>query len=178
LGIEYDLPFKIHTGYYAGHSQMAVDFIRGGNLCSLLTQYPQARFVLMHISYPYSDELVALAKHYPNVFPDLCWAWSINPYSTCEFVRRCIHAVPSNKVFIFGGDIRWPSGSLAYAYQARAWFTRTLQAEVDEGLLSENEAITLASRFMRENQYECFRVEEKRRTSVAALGSEVESDGL
>ena len=35
----------------------------------------------MHIAYPYSDELVALAKHYPNVYVDMCWAWSIDPYS-------------------------------------------------------------------------------------------------
>jgi uncharacterized protein len=48
-----------------------------GNLCPLLARYPDARFVLMHIAYPYSDELVSIAKHYPNVWVDLCWAWSV-----------------------------------------------------------------------------------------------------
>ena len=162
LGIAYDLPFKLHTGYYAGHSRMPVDYIRSGHLCPLLAEYPQARFVLMHIAYPYSHELIALAKHYPNVYPDLCWAWSIDPYSARDFVRRYIHAAPANKLFIFGGDTRWPSGALAYAHQARAWLTRALQGEVDEGLLSEQEAIALARRFMRDNQYACFRLEEKR----------------
>jgi hypothetical protein len=37
-----------------------------------------------------------MAKHYPNVWVDLCWAWSIDPYSSTEFVRRFLHAVPSN----------------------------------------------------------------------------------
>lgn len=156
LAIEYDLPFKIHTGYYAGHSRMPVDFIRGGHLCPLLARYLDARFVLMHISYPYNDELVALAKHYPNVYPDLCWAWSIDPYSASDFVRRCIHAIPANKLFIFGGDTRWPGGSVGYAHQARKWLTKTLQAEIDEGVLSEEEAIQLATRFMHDNQYDCF----------------------
>jgi uncharacterized protein len=137
LGIEYDLPFKIHTGYYAGHSRMPVDYIRAGNLCPLLAEYLQARFVLMHIAYPYNDELVALAKHYPNVYADLCWAWSIDPYSASDFVRRFIHAVPANKLFIFGGDTGWPAGSLAYAHQARAWLTYTLQAEIGDGFLTE-----------------------------------------
>jgi hypothetical protein len=118
----------------------------------------------MHIAYPYSDELVALAKHYPNVYPDLCWAWSIDPYSASDFVRRCIHAVPSQKLFIFGGDTLWPTAAVAYAHQARKWLTRTLQAEVDEGLLSEPEAMALASRFMLENQMECFRVAEKKQS--------------
>jgi predicted TIM-barrel fold metal-dependent hydrolase len=156
LAIEHNLPFKIHTGYYAGHSNMPVDRIKAGHLCALLKRYPQARFVLMHIAYPYSDELVALAKHYPNVYADLCWAWSIDPYSARDFVRRMIHAVPSHKLFAFGGDTGWPNAAAAYARQARQWLTRALQAEVDEGLLSERQAIGLANRLMRENQEACF----------------------
>ena len=128
LAIEHDLPFKLHTGYYAGHSRMPVDYIRGGNLCPLLAAYPDARFVLMHIAYPYSDELVALAKHYPNVYADLCWAWSIDPFSASNFVRQFIHAVPANKLFLFGGDTGWPTAAVAYAHQARLWFTRALQS--------------------------------------------------
>lgn len=162
LGIEHDLPFKLHTGYYAGHSRMPVDYIRSGNLCPLLAKYLDARFVLMHIAYPYSDELLALAKHYPNVYVDLCWAWSIDPYSAGDFVRRYIHAVPANKLFVFGGDTFWPTAAVAYAYQARQWLTRALQAEVDEGLLTEANAIRLAQRFLQENQYACFHVAAKK----------------
>ncbi|MEZ4863799.1 MAG: amidohydrolase family protein [Caldilineaceae bacterium] len=162
LGIEYDLPFKIHTGYYAGHSRMPVDYIRSGNLCALLAKYLDARFVLMHIAYPYSHELTALAKHYPNVYVDMCWAWSIDPYSAGDFVRRYIHTVPANKLFVFGGDTFWPTAAVAYAHQARTWLTRALQSEVDEGLLAENAAIALAQRFMYDNQYECFRVAAKK----------------
>ncbi len=162
LAIEHDLPFKIHTGYYAGHSRMPVDYIKSGNLCPLLAKYLDARFVLMHIGYPYGDEMVSLAKHYPNVYVDFCWAWSIDPYSAGNFLRQCIHAVPSNKLFLFGGDTGWPGVSLAYAFQTRRWFTRALQAEIDDGLLTEAEAIALASRYMRDNHYDCFRIEKKR----------------
>jgi predicted TIM-barrel fold metal-dependent hydrolase len=168
LCIEHDLPMKIHTGYYAGHSRMPVDRIPAGHLSPLLARYPGARFVLMHIAYPYSDELVALAKHYPNVYADLCWAWSIDPFSSSLFVRRFIHAVPANKLFVFGGDTSWATAAVAYAHQARHWLTRTLQAEVDEGLLRESEAIALADRFMRENQYACFRVAEKKQAMQRA----------
>jgi predicted TIM-barrel fold metal-dependent hydrolase len=164
LCIEFDLPLKIHTGYYAGHSRMPVDRIVAGHLSPLLARYPTARFVLMHISYPYSDELVALAKHYPNVYADLCWAWSIDPYSSSLFVRRMIHAAPANKLFVYGGDTSWATASVTYAHQARQWLTYALQAEVDEGHLAEAEAIKLASRFMMENQYACFNVAEKKKT--------------
>ena len=169
LCIEYDLPLKIHTGYYAGHSRMPVDYIKAGHLTPLLARYPQARFVLMHIAYPYSEELIALAKHYPNVYADLCWAWSIDPFSSALFVRRFLHAAPANKLFAFGGDTSWPTAAVAYAHQARLWLTRALQAEVDDQYLSEKEAMRLASRLMHENQYRCFRVEEKKEYNTREL---------
>jgi len=156
LAIDHNLPFKIHTGYYAGNDRMPVDRIKAGNMCALLAAYPKARFVLMHIAYPYSHELIALAKHYPNVWVDLCWAWSIDPFSSADFVRRFIHTVPINKLFGFGGDTRWPTSALAYTVQMRRWFTRALQDEVTEGLLTEPQAITIASRLMHENAYDCF----------------------
>jgi hypothetical protein len=171
LGIRHDLPFKIHTGYYAGQGRMPVDFIKGGNLCSLLMRYPEARFVLMHIAYPYNDELIALAKHFRNVYSDLCWAWSIDPYSSANFVRRFIRAVPANKLFVFGGDTMWPGAAMAYAYQARKWLTYALEREVEEGLLAESEAIDLADRYMRGNQYDCFRVEAKKQSMLEAVRS-------
>jgi hypothetical protein len=148
---------------------MPVDYIRSGNLCSLLAKYLDARFVLMHIAYPYSQELLALAKHYPNVYVDLCWAWSIDPYSASDFVRRYIHAAPANKLFIFGGDTFWPMGAVAYAYQARQWLTRALEAEVQERLLTETQAIGLAQRFLRENQYLCFQIATKKAEKKAHL---------
>jgi predicted TIM-barrel fold metal-dependent hydrolase len=171
LAIQHNLPFKLHTGYYAGTGVMPVDRIPAGNLCALLKRYPRARFVLMHIAYPYSQELVALVKHYPNAYADLCWAWSIDPYSSMEFVRRFIHAAPANKLFAFGGDTRWPTSAYAYAIQARLWLTRALEAEVREGYLSEAEAIGLATRLMRGNQLECFDVEGTRSAIRSAMAA-------
>jgi uncharacterized protein len=156
LAEQHNLPVKIHTGHYAGNGYMPIDRIRPGHLSGLLGRYPNVRFVLMHIGYPYGDELVSLAKHYPNVWVDMCWAWSIDPYSSSDFLRRMIHAVPSNKVFVFGGDSFLPFIAVGYALQARRWLTRTLQAEIQSGDMTEAEAIRLSDRLMRGNQEACF----------------------
>ena len=156
LSIEHNLPFKIHTGYYAGNDRMPVSRIAAGNMCALFARYPDARFVLMHIAYPYNHELVALAKHYRNIWVDLCWAWSIDPYSSRDFLRRFLHAVPANKLFAFGGDTGWPTGALAYSIQSRNEIGRALEAEIEDGYMTEEQAIDVATRIMRENQYACF----------------------
>jgi hypothetical protein len=169
LAIEHDLPFKLHTGHHAGTGQMPIDWVRAGNLCPLLARYPEARFVLMHISYPYNDELVSIAKHYPNVWVDLCWAWSIDPYSSTDFVRRFLHSVPINKLFGFGGDTFWPTASIAYSLQARRGLQRALTAEISDGYLNEDQAIAVANRLMRENQYACFNIAGTRAAIQAEL---------
>ena len=168
LTIKHNLPFKIHTGYYDGYGAMNADFIRPANLCELLQSYPNARFVLMHIGYPYDNELIAMAKHFPNVTVDMCWAWSINPRVSAEFVRRFLNAVPSNKIFAFGGDCVNPAGSVGYALQTREWFARALQKEVDDEFLTERQAIEIAERLMMQNQYDYFDIENKKTASKAA----------
>lgn len=156
LAREHALPIKIHTGYYAGHSRMPLDFISCRHLCGLLAAHLDTDFVLMHNSYPYAPELAALAKHYPNVYIDMCWAWSINPFDAMTMLRHAIHSVPINRIFAFGADTHWPTAAYAYAMQARWWLTHTLEREIADGYLNEAAARDIAERVMSQNQYDCF----------------------
>lgn len=172
LAAEHNLPVKIHTGHLAGHSSMVIDNVRAGQLCPLFLKYPQTRFDVFHISYPYMDELVSIAKQFHNVWVDFCWAWQMNPRATGEFLRQMIHAVPANKVFVFGGDCGCPLNAAAYAQLCRKYLTRALEAEVAAGDLTETQAMRLATRFMRENQYECFDLAGRRAALEASLAKE------
>ena len=156
LCAEQRLPLKIHTGYMAGTGFMDPRWVAPGGLSRLFQAFPDTTFVLMHISYPYWRESIALAKHYPNVYLDMCWAWSIDPHSSRDFVRTFIHTVPAHKLFVFGGDTFLPVAVVGFAEQARRHLARALTAEITGDLLSEREAIDLAARFMHENQYEVF----------------------
>lgn len=169
--VEYELPIKIHTGFLAGHRQFFTrpDRTRAAHLAPLLAQHPSATFVLMHIAYPYSDELIALAKHFPKTYIDMCWAWSINPRHAVEFVRRALHGLPLNKLFIFGGDCHWPTEVVGFAAQARDWLTITLQSEIDEGYIFEQQAIQIATRMMQTNQRAVFDLESTRRAIAETI---------
>lgn len=170
LAAAYNLPVKIHTGYLAGTATsasvgdwMPLQRLRAANLTPLLTRYPQTRFVLMHISYPYDGELLAIAKHFPNAYVDLCWAWSIDPRTSGDFVRRFLHTAPINKLFGFGDDCRTPTMAYGYAVQMRRWLTRALEAEVADGNLTTTQAMDVATRLLRGNQQECFAIAETQR---------------
>lgn len=153
LAQNYSLPFKIHTGYYAGNGPMPLDRIKASNLHDLVVKYAGTQFVLMHIAYPYASELLALAKHFPNVNVDLCWAWSIDSHETAEFVRRWLHTAPINKLLAFGGDSWWPHAAWAYSVQAREGLLKALQGED----LAEGEALDIAERLMIGNANALFR---------------------
>ena len=78
------------------------------------------------------------------------------------------NAVPINKLFAFGGDTGWPTSSYAYAIQARKWLTRALESEVQDGYLTEKQAMDIAYRLMQNNQRDCFDIEGTRAAIAAS----------
>jgi len=102
------------------------------DLCPLLRQYPEARFVLMHIGYPYQDEMLALAKHYANAYVDLCWAWIISPAACVRFVKEFLTAAPVNKLLGFGGDYILIEPVLGHAKIARRGLALALTGLVED----------------------------------------------
>ena len=152
--VERGLPIKMHCGYYAGSDRMPLDRVRrnAGDLGPLLAAHPNATFVLMHIGYPYQDEYVALAKHYRNVYVDLCWAWIIAPVACVRFVKEFLTAAPATKLFGFGGDYANVETIVGHAAVARQGLTQALAELVEEGWLNEPGAVEAAERVMRGNQ--------------------------
>ncbi|MEQ1887536.1 MAG: amidohydrolase family protein, partial [Bryobacteraceae bacterium] len=156
--IVYKLPIKLHTGYYAGYGGMPLERVKANlsDLCPVLKQYPDARFVLMHIAYPYQDEAIAIAKHYPNVYIDLCWAWIINPAASVRFTKEFLTAVPHNKLLTFGGDYIVVELVPGHARMARRGIAQAVSELVSEEWIDDREAPDLIDRIMRGNANELF----------------------
>jgi uncharacterized protein len=150
---EAGLPVKLHCGYYAGVDRMPLTRVRqnAGDLSPLLADFPNVRFVLMHIGYPYQDEYIALAKHYRNVTIDLCWAWIINPAACVRFVKEFLLAAPSNKLLTFGGDYTSVENIVGHAAVARQGLAQALSELVEEKWLTEAAALDLVEPLMRGN---------------------------
>jgi predicted TIM-barrel fold metal-dependent hydrolase len=150
---EMGLPVKLHTGYHAGHGQMPLRRVRGNPsaVCDLCRHSPQTRFVLFHVSYPYYEEMLAVAKQYPNAYMDMCWSWIINPLAAKDFLKKFLVTAPANKIFTFGGDYIPVELVPGHAAIARQGIGQALSELVDEKWLTLNEASKLADLIMHQN---------------------------
>lgn len=162
---KYDLPVKLHLGYYAGQNYMPLERVANNpaQAAELCRKSPQTRWVFMHIAYPYWQDLVAVAKHYTNAHIDMCWSWIIDPAASLEFLKSYLVAAPSNKIFTFGGDYRPVECVLGHAIIARQGITRALDELVGQGWLGRDDALGLVEPIMRGNARRVFNLEEKTR---------------
>jgi predicted TIM-barrel fold metal-dependent hydrolase len=157
---EQGLPVKLHTGYYAGHGYMPLRRVRGNPaaVCELCRHSPDTRFVLFHICYPYYEEMLAIAKHYPNAYMDMCWSWIINPLAAKDFLKKFLVTAPANKIFTFGGDYIPVELVPGHAAIARQGIAQALCELVDEGWTSLDDAMILADLIMHKNARDLYKL--------------------
>lgn len=159
---EHDLPVKIHTGLQEGYGN-DVKNSRAALLINLFMKYPKTRFDIFHISWPYTEELTAICKNFPNVWVDFCWAWIFNPPAARRALSDMLETIPLNKIHGFGGDFVFVEGTYGHAVITRREIARVLAEKVQEGRFTEEYAVRAAQRILRDNPMENFRVRAKQR---------------
>ena len=163
---DFRLPVKLHTGYYSGSNYMPLGRVskKPHDLCPILSRYANTDFVIMHIGYPYQDEMIALGKHYTNAYIDLCWSWIINPVASVRFLKEILLSAPCSKVFTFGGDCTPVEPLVGHAKIARRGIAQTVSELIQENWIRSEDAPAIVERIMRGNQHEVFRIAEKTET--------------
>lgn len=162
LAADLRLPVKVHTGLHVGNGRMPLRSVRDNvaDVTELARRYA-TDFVLMHIGYPYEGEVIAAAKHFPNVVADLCWAWIIDPVAARAFVKRFLVAAPASKLLCFGGDYIPVENIVGHAHLARLELARALGELRDEGYLDDAELSDLVPQLMHGNAEGLFGAERR-----------------
>jgi len=160
---EHDLPVKLHTGYYAGNDGMPISRPAGNpsEVCELLRKAPEITFVLMHICYPFHEQMIAIAKHWHNAVIDMCWAWIISPTAAARFLRDFLVTAPASKVLTFGGDYIPVEMVVGHAAIARQGIASVLTELVEDEWLSANDAAELIDPIMHGNARRIFNLTKK-----------------
>ncbi len=149
------LPVQIHTGIQEGSGNLLTNS-DPQLLNPLFIQYPGVNFDIFHIGYPYQHTLSALAKMFPNVYIDMCWAHIISPTASVNALAEWIDAVPVNKISAFGGDYGFVDAIYGHQWMARQNVARSLARKVDEGVFDVSRACEIAYLLFIDNPVQLF----------------------
>jgi len=169
---EYNLRMKFHTGLQEGNGNVITNS-RAALMANLFLKYPKTGFDIYHISYPYQDELITLAKNFPNVTIDFAWMWIINPSAGRRALSEMLDAVPVNKIHGFGGDYIFVEGTYGHAVMAKREIARVLAEKVEDGRFSEEYACEAGAMLLRGNALENFGLVERQAAFMAMAGTTV-----
>ena len=160
---QYELPVKLHLGYYAGTGEMPVSRIEKNvaQAADLCLASPQTRFMFMHTAYPYGHALTAVVKQFKHAYLQTCWAWIIDPLGTKDFLKRYLVTAPSNKIHVFGGDFTGVENVVGHARIARNGVYAALAELVEEEYLEREDALELVEPLLRGNARRIFNLEKK-----------------
>jgi predicted TIM-barrel fold metal-dependent hydrolase len=151
------LVMQIHTGIQEGSGNLLSNS-NPEHLSNLFLEYPEVDFDLFHIGYPYQNVASVLAKNFPNVHLDMCWAHIVSPNASVLALEEWIDTVPLNKISAFGGDYLFVDGVYGHQHLARADVARALAAKVEEGVFDADKAMEVARMFLYDNPKRLFRL--------------------
>ncbi len=150
LAGERGIPVQMHLG---------TALIRGSRpleAAGLIERNPGTRFLLMHLAYPWTDELLGMAFAYRNVWLDLTWSWLLSPNRFREVMPQAIDVLSDESRMMLGGDAWHVEETYGAISLVRLLLGDTLEACVRNGQFGYGDAERLARKILQENAVKFF----------------------
>ena len=150
LAGERGVPVQMHLG---------TALIRGSHplqAAGLIERHPGTRFLLMHLAYPWSRDLLGMAFVYRNVWLDLTWAPLLSPAHFKLALHEAIEVLPDESRLMFGGDNWHAEETYGAVQRTRRLLAEVLEEKVRAGYFHEEDARRLAAKVLRENAVKFF----------------------
>jgi hypothetical protein len=140
-----NIPVQMHLGSA---------LIRGSHplkAAGLIERHPRTRFLLMHLAYPWSRDLLGMAFVYRNIWLDLTWAPLLSPSHFKLALHEAIEILPDESRMMLGGD-NWHAEETYGAFRtARRLLAQVLEEKVGSGYFDEADARRLAGKILSNN---------------------------
>lgn len=144
LAAKYDLPLQCHTGLGR------LDKTSARYMTKVIMDNPKTKFVLFHGSYPWMDDLCALAFSMQNVYIDFCWLPTISTSAAERMLEEVIEIGDITQI-AWGCDTWISEDSLAALLAMRHAASWTLAKKVEEGYLELEGAKDILRKLFYEN---------------------------
>lgn len=149
LAGEMNIVFQIHTGVQGTYGNIPDS--NPLHLIPLISENRKTRFDLFHAGYPYSREIGMLAKHWPNVWLNMCWMYVITMEGSRQSLSEWIDLVPGERILGFGSDVGFPEFIYAHLIMARSCIADVLALKVERDFISKRVAYDLVHKMLRNN---------------------------
>jgi hypothetical protein len=148
-----DIPMQMHLG---------TAIIRGSHplkAAGLIERHPRTRFLLMHLAYPWSRDLLGMAFVYRNIWLDLTWSLLLSPSHFKLALHEAIEMLPDESRMMIGGDNWHCEETYGTLKLARQLIGEVLDEKISAGYFALADAQRLASKILRENALHFFKLQ-------------------
>lgn len=151
------IPIQVHSGLFGNCGN---DPRKGHpfQLINLFTEYPDAKFILFHGSYPFTGEMTTLVKGFPNVYLDICWTPWILYNNLQKYLSEWLAMIPCNKIMV-GGDSECIERFYAAMTVAKHCIVDVLTDYVARDVFTRRTAINVAKKLLRENAESIYKLD-------------------
>jgi predicted TIM-barrel fold metal-dependent hydrolase len=128
--------------------------IRGSHpmfAAGLVERHPGTRFLLMHLGYPWSRDLLGMAFVYRNIWLDLTWSFLLSPSHFKLALHEAIEILPDESRLMLGGDAWHVEESYGALALGRRLIGEVLHERMKARFLNEEGSRRLARRILHEN---------------------------
>src|SRR6185503_10073769 len=145
LAGERKLPVQMHLG------SALIQGSHPMHAAGLIERHPGTRFLLMHLAYPWSRDLLGMAFVYRNIWLDLTWSFLLSPTHFKLALHEAIESLPDESRLMFGGDAWHVEESYGALALARRLIGEVLHERMQARFLNEEGSRRLARRILHEN---------------------------
>jgi len=140
---KYNMNVIFHVGIFAWNFN-SIKNNHASSLEWLIKNFPTVNFVILHAGYPYFDEVILLAKYYPNVYINMTWDHIIERGKSIEVIKRYIEMLPTSKIHLFGGDYLFPQQIYGNVIFTKENLYIAFSDLIEKGILTEERARQIA----------------------------------
>ncbi|EJD06100.1 uncharacterized protein FOMMEDRAFT_78898 [Fomitiporia mediterranea MF3/22] len=143
-------PVQFHTGL--GDQDISLVRSSPAHLQPLIEAYPSTPIVLLHSSYPFTREAGYLTSVYKNVYLDFGEIFpAVSKTGQKSVLRQILELCPTNKILWSTDGHFWPETYYLGTIQSREVLYEVLAESIQNGELSEQQAVGIVKRALFEN---------------------------
>ncbi|KAF8585597.1 amidohydrolase 2 [Ramaria rubella] len=157
LAGQFKKPVQFHTGL--GDNDMSLETANPVLMQPIFQEFPQTTIVLLHSSYPFSQEAGYLASVYRNVYLDFGEVFPIiSKDGQLAIIRQILELTPTTKILWSTDGHWWPETYYLAVVQVREALYTVLADSITKGDLTESQAVIIVQRTLFHNSNQVYKL--------------------